>query len=170
MLKCMVCTESWGPARGGGVFINACRLLSALPSLLQFGRGRLSLVAISFYSLSLLFGSCRLPEFTLAGPQWYVHPYHRNSAGKTKWIDLSLVDTESKKWSVFFSMASKVNQSMESREQQGRGAWGGVLTFSKYFPSNSLLTGKSFQWNAQKFPHPGLRIVASDLSFTCSGF
>ena len=70
------------PARGGGrfhvarlnfktsrsVFINACRLLSALPSLLQFGRGRLSLVAISFYVLSLLFGPCRLSEFTLAGP------------------------------------------------------------------------------------------------------
>ena len=50
----------WGPAGGGPmspvwilkhlvlVFINACRLLSALPSLLQFGWGRLSLVAISF--------------------------------------------------------------------------------------------------------------------------
>ena len=44
------------------VFINACRLLS------QFGRGRLSLVAISFYAMSLLFGPCRLSEFTLAGP------------------------------------------------------------------------------------------------------
>ena len=51
------------------VFRNACRLLSALPSLSQFGRGRLSLVAISFYALSLLFGPCRLSEFTLAGPQ-----------------------------------------------------------------------------------------------------
>ena len=70
-----------GPARGGGpmspvwiskrllsVFINACRLL-ALPSLSQFGRERLSLVTISFYALSLLFGPCRLSEFTLAGPQ-----------------------------------------------------------------------------------------------------
>ena len=38
------------------VFINACRLLSALLSLSQFGRGRLSLVTISFYALSLLFG------------------------------------------------------------------------------------------------------------------
>ena len=71
-----------GPTRRGGgpmspvwilkrlvlVFINACRLLSALLSLLQFGPGRLSLVAISFYSLSLLFGPCRLSEFTLAGP------------------------------------------------------------------------------------------------------
>ena len=62
-----------GPASGGpmslfwilkrlvSVFINACRLLSALPSLSQFGQGRLSLVAISFYALSLLFGhvACR---------------------------------------------------------------------------------------------------------------
>ena len=50
-----------------GVY-KACRLLSALPSLSQFGRGRLSLVTISFYVLSLLFGPCRLSEFTLAGP------------------------------------------------------------------------------------------------------
>ena len=50
------------------VFINACRLLSALSSLSQFGRGRLSLVAIPLYTLSLLFGPCRLSEFTLAGP------------------------------------------------------------------------------------------------------
>ena len=73
------------PCRGGGggggsmslvgilkrlvlVFINVCRLLSALRSLLQFGRGRLSLVVISFYALSLLFGPCRLSEFTLARP------------------------------------------------------------------------------------------------------
>ena len=50
------------------VFITACRLLSALPSLSQFGWGRLSLVVISFYALPLLFGPCRLSEFTLAGP------------------------------------------------------------------------------------------------------
>ena len=50
------------------VFIDVCRLFSALPSLLQFGRGRLSLVVISFYALSLLFGPCGLSEFTLAGP------------------------------------------------------------------------------------------------------
>ena len=49
------------------VFINACRLLLALPSLSQFGRGRLSLVAISFYALSILFEPCRSSEFTLAG-------------------------------------------------------------------------------------------------------
>ena len=58
----------WILKRLVSVFINACRLLSALPSLSQFGRGRLSLVAISFYALSLLFGPCRLSEFTLAGP------------------------------------------------------------------------------------------------------
>ena len=51
------------------VFISACHLLSALPSLLQFGQGRLSLVTISLYALSLLFGPCLLSEFTLAGPQ-----------------------------------------------------------------------------------------------------
>ena len=42
-------------------------LFSALPSLSQFGRGRLSLVPISFYALSLLFGSCRLSEFSWQG-------------------------------------------------------------------------------------------------------
>ena len=57
ILKCLV-----------SVFINACRLLTGLPSLWQFGRGRLSLVAISFYDLLLLLGPCRLSEFTLAGP------------------------------------------------------------------------------------------------------
>ena len=50
------------------VFINACRLLSALPSLSQFDRGRLSLVAISLYALLLLFAPRHLSEFTLAGP------------------------------------------------------------------------------------------------------
>ena len=64
----------WILKRLVSVFINACRLLSALPSLLRFGRGRLSLVAISFYALSLLFGPCCLLEFTLAGPL-YSHNY-----------------------------------------------------------------------------------------------
>ena len=54
-----------------GVYKNACRLLLALLSPSQFGRGRLSLVTISFYALLLLFGSCRLSEFTLAGPHWF---------------------------------------------------------------------------------------------------
>ena len=73
-----------GPARGGpmspvwilkclvSVFINACRLLLALLSLSQFGRRRLSLVAISFYALLLLFGPCCLSEFTLAGPLHFI--------------------------------------------------------------------------------------------------
>ena len=51
------------------VLINACHLLSALSSLSQFGQGRLSLVVIAFYALSLPFGPCCLSEFTLAGPQ-----------------------------------------------------------------------------------------------------
>ena len=38
-------------------------------------------------------------------------------------------------------------------------AWGGDLTFLKNLPSNSLPTGKSFQSNATKFPHPGLHIA-----------
>ena len=46
---------------------NACCLLSASPLMLQFGRGRLSLVMISFYVVPLLFKPCRLLEFTLAG-------------------------------------------------------------------------------------------------------
>ena len=58
----------WILKRLVSVFINVCHLLSVLPSLSQFGRGRLSLVAISFYSLLLLFGPCCLSEFTLAGP------------------------------------------------------------------------------------------------------
>ena len=57
----------WNLKRLVSVFINACRLLLALPSLLQFGWGRLSLVTISFYVLSIIFGPCRLSEFTLAG-------------------------------------------------------------------------------------------------------
>ena len=47
----------------------AMSLVGIYPSSLsQFGRGRLSLVVISFYSVSLLFGLCRFSEFTLAGP------------------------------------------------------------------------------------------------------
>ena len=49
--------------------VGVYKCLSALSSLSlsQFGRGRLSLVAIPLYTLSLLFGPCRLSEFTLAG-------------------------------------------------------------------------------------------------------
>ena len=76
----------WGPAGGRGgwvrvaclmsVFINACHLLSALPSLSQFGRGRLPLVAISFYALSLLFGhvaSRNLPWQGLLCDSYHLH-------------------------------------------------------------------------------------------------
>ena len=85
------------------VFVNSCCLLSALPSLSQFGQGRLSLVAISFYALLLLFEPCPLSEFTLAGSlynlqlllvihMWLVKPwttiltstpkgYHRSQRG-----------------------------------------------------------------------------------------
>ena len=76
-------TELGGPARGGSmspvwilkrlvsVFINACRSYCQLCRHcrnLAEGRERLSLVTISFLALSLLFGPCRLSEFTLAGP------------------------------------------------------------------------------------------------------
>ena len=44
----------------------------------------------------------------------------------------------------------------------GGRAWGGDLTFFKNLPSNSLPTGKLFQSNAQKFPHPG-RCIARTL-------
>ena len=58
----------WILKRLVSVFINACHSLSALPSLSQFVRGRLSIVEISFYLLLLLFGPSRLSEFTFAGP------------------------------------------------------------------------------------------------------
>ena len=45
-----------------------CHQFLALMTLSEFCQERLSVVAISFYMLSLLFGSCRLSEFTLAGP------------------------------------------------------------------------------------------------------
>ena len=47
----------------------------------------------------------------------------------------------------------------------GRGwggrAWGGDLTFFKNLQSNFLPTGKSFQSNATKFPHPRLHIAVN---------
>ena len=48
-----------------------CCSPSALQSLSQFGWGRFSLVAISFYAVSLLLVSCHLTEFTLAGPLYW---------------------------------------------------------------------------------------------------
>ena len=48
------------------VGVYKCSLLIAGVAV-TVGGGRLFLVAISFYTLSLLFGPCRLSEFTLAG-------------------------------------------------------------------------------------------------------
>ena len=45
-------------------------MLVAYCRLCRHCRGRLSLVVISFYALSLLFGPCRLSEFTLSGPRY----------------------------------------------------------------------------------------------------
>ena len=64
------------------VFINARRLLSALPSLSQFGRGRLSLVAISFYALSLLFWAMSLVGI-YCGRASQVHSLDIHQAQKT---------------------------------------------------------------------------------------
>ena len=53
------------------------------------------------------------------------------------------------------------------RKPAGRGGggvgstWGGDLTFLKHLQSNSLPTGKSFQSNATKFPHPRLHIAVN---------
>ena len=43
----------------------------------------------------------------------------------------------------------------------GGRAWGGDVTFLKNLQSNSLPTGKSFQSNAIKFPHPRLHIAVN---------
>ena len=68
------------------VFINACCLLLALPSLSQFGQGRLFLVAISFYVPPLLFRPCRLSEFTLAGP---LYRYYFSTVNHHNFISLT---------------------------------------------------------------------------------
>ena len=41
----------------------------------------------------------------------------------------------------------------------GSEAWGGDFTFFKNLALNSLPTGKSFQSNVTKFPHPGLHLA-----------
>ena len=57
-----------------GVY-NCLSLIVGFAVNLQFGRGRLSLVAISFYTLSLLFGLWHLSELTLAGPHKTKKPF-----------------------------------------------------------------------------------------------
>ena len=42
-----------------------------------------------------------------------------------------------------------------------------TLTFFKNLPSNSLPTGKPFQSNAQKFPHPGWHIAVNHSQAGC---
>ena len=59
------------PCQGGGGFARLnfktpCFRVYKCVSLIV---GFAITVAISFYVLSLLFGSCRLSDFTLAGPQ-----------------------------------------------------------------------------------------------------
>ena len=41
----------------------------------------------------------------------------------------------------------------------GSEAWGGDFTFFKNLALNSLPTGKSFQSNLTKFPHPRLHLA-----------
>ena len=45
--------------------------------------------------------------------------------------------------------------------QRSRRAWGGDFTFLKNLQSNALSTGKSFQSNETKFPHPRLYIAVN---------
>ena len=53
--------------------------------LVAYCRQRLSLVAISFYALSLLFGPCRLSEFTLAGSHTPLGTATAAKASLLKW-------------------------------------------------------------------------------------
>ena len=69
-----------GPARGGShvarlnfkmsrVGVDKClSLIVGFAVTVAIWPREVSLVAISFYALSQLFGQCRLSEFTLAGP------------------------------------------------------------------------------------------------------
>ena len=74
-------TNRWGPARGGPVslvwilksFMLVFKLLIlSLDVIVRILLGMMSLLWISFYVLSLLFGPYRFSEFTLAGP----HIFH----------------------------------------------------------------------------------------------
>ena len=61
-----------------------CRQFLALMSLSEFCQEKLSFAAISFYALSLLFGSCRLSEFTLAEPLSRPNSKSRDTPQRTK--------------------------------------------------------------------------------------
>ena len=70
-------TGGWGAGGGGSrvaclnfkiTRVGVCRSFSVLTSLSEFCWDRMSFVVTSFYVLSLLFGPCRLSEFTLSGP------------------------------------------------------------------------------------------------------
>ena len=78
--------------------------MSALPSLSQFGRGRLSLVAISFYALSLLFGPCRLSEFTLAGLHFCTFLYRPCTTTTWKCLTARFMEDVNKRRRISFSL------------------------------------------------------------------
>ena len=74
------------------VFINACCLLSAFPSLSQFGRGRLSLVTISFYAVATFWPMLLVgiypgrPSLSVIG--WSVFP---SWLGKSPQVEVSSI-------------------------------------------------------------------------------
>ena len=78
---------------------------------------------------------------------------------------LESADLQSGRPRVLCSGPFKNNTPINVKPAGGRGeggrAWGGDLTFFKNLQSNSLPTGKSFQSNATKFPHPEVHIAVT---------
>ena len=76
-------TQERGPARGGGglfAHLNFKTPRVCVYKCVSLIVGFAVIVAISFYALSLLFGSCRLSDFTLAGLQeslFYSFPWKK---------------------------------------------------------------------------------------------
>ena len=62
------------------------------------------------------------------------------------------------KRTVWISFLCSIYASINVKPAGKGGAWDWDLTFFKNFSSNALPTGKSFQSNAQKYPHPWLHI------------
>ena len=60
-----------------------------------------------------------------------------------------------------FKNNTPINVKPAGGRGEGGRAWGGDLTFFKNLQSNSLPTGKSFQSNATKFPHPEVHIAVT---------